>query len=449
MSIVLIDRSNGILRWMTERILVAAVISIPLALVMGRGAALFVGMLLIVLLSSEMALRLAGVVGKPVSFCLPGFRESLRRRYFYVALLMGLGVSIIPLSTEVFLPFSHEYTTALDLLGVCLEMMAAFLLGMVGCLTLGAYRIIFPRSVWHVLMFLAVLLPLGVPWVFGWAFEYPLISGPVCALACVLIWFRLGNMARVKETQRRTIEDARGEQTRIGTAQAPAPPGVDDSFRREMERRRYFGVTRYICGSFYETFGWLLSKWKWILAGVVAAAIVANFVRSGVIEFMFVLSGFFVAGGLLSPTTFTLLVPGGRKERYWATLALAVVGSLLLVGIAGSIALLSEVFAIFLAAAFSWGNTHGLLFGQMGPAVVLLPCLLVPVALGVGLIDHKHEMISEVFGGLVLISLVLTPLWYRRRPDLLGRELFAGVFVFGCIFFLFTLRAACRRWDVR
>ncbi len=394
-------------------------------------------------------MRLGGIVAKPFSFCLPGFRESLRKRYFYIALLMGLGVSIIPLSTEVFLPLSHEYTAAPDLLDVCLEMVAAFLLGMVACLCLGAYRIIFPRSVWHVLMFLAVLLPLGVPWVFGWAFEYPLLSGPVYAVACVLIWFRLGNMARVKEAQGMIIEGAKREQTWSGIAGTTASPWAEDSFRREMERHRYFGVGRYICGSLYETFGWLLSKWKWILAGVVVSAIVANFVRSGVIELMFVLSGYFVVGELLSPTTFTLLVPGGRRERYWATVALAVIGSLLLVGIAGSIALLSEVFALFLAAAYSCGNAHGLLFGQMGPAVVLLPCLLVPIALGVGLMGHKHEKISEVFGGLVLISFGLTPLWYRMWPDLLGRELFAGVFVFGCIFFLFTLHAACRRWDVR
>ncbi len=85
----------------------------------------------------------------------------------------------------------------------------------------------------------------------------------------------------------------------------------------------------------------------------------------------------------------------------------------------------------------------------MGPAIVLLPCLLVPITMGIGLMGHKHEKISQVLGVLVLISLVLTPLWYRKWPDLLGRELFAGVFVSGCIFFLFTLRAACRPWDVR
>ncbi len=310
-----IDRSNGILRWMTERILVVGVISIPLALVMGYEAALLVGMLLIVALSSEMALRLAGVVAKPFSFCLPGFRESLRRRYFYAALLMGLGVSAIPLGTEVFLPLSHEYTAAPDLLGVCLEMMAAFLLGMVACLCLGAYRIIFPRSAWHVIMFLAVLLPLGVPWVFGWAFEYPFLSGPVCAVACVLTWFRLGNMARVKEAQGMTIEGAKREQTWSGIAGTTASPWAEDSFRGEMERHRYFGVGRYICGSLYETFGWLLSKWKWVLAGVAVSALVANFVRSGTIELVFVLSGFFGVGEFLSPTTFTLLVPGGRRER--------------------------------------------------------------------------------------------------------------------------------------
>jgi hypothetical protein len=442
-GMILGDRNRNVLKWVAERIVLVAVISIPSALALGRGAVLSVVALLLVILGGEVVLRLADGVAKPSSFCLPGFRESLRRKYFGIALLLGLGTSAFSLGFEVSFPW---HATGVEPIEVSLHILAAFMLGMVACLALGAGRIILPGSVWRTMVPLAVLLPLAVPWVFPWALAHPFLTMLVCITASALVWFRLGDMARVKNAQRVIIEDVRRETTPIGITRTPPSPWIEALFRRAMERHRHLGVGRYIWGDLYETFGWLLSRWKWILSVVVILAVAADFVGSHSIEFLFISSG--LTGALLLFSTSTLLTPGGRRERYWATLAIVVAGSLLLVGIATIITLLSEVVAIFLAAGFSWGNAHGLLSGTMGPAIVLLPCVVVPATMGVLLLGRRHERIGNILGGLVFISVFATIFWPRKWPDSLRLELYATVFVLGCVLFLFTLRMACRRWDL-
>ena len=149
------------------------------------------------------------------------------------------------------------------------------------------------------------------------------------------------------------------------------------------------------------------------------------------------------------PVASPVLRPGGRRERYYATFATGLAAALLLIGAATAVVVLSRVPAVFLGASPFRSGDHALGYRSMGLTALLLPCLLVPMALGIQLMQQEGRGITWIPWILLFASVTLLYFWRSTWPEYLRLWLVAAIFVFGWVFFLFTLRTACRRWDLR
>jgi hypothetical protein len=88
-----------IIRWAFR----LAIPGVFLVSILGPSPVVIAGIFLILLLLAFFSwgmgrvVRLEQIAREPLSFCLPGFRESLRSRYFRAASLLGLGCLFIHL----------------------------------------------------------------------------------------------------------------------------------------------------------------------------------------------------------------------------------------------------------------------------------------------------------------------------------------------------------------
>ena len=180
-NLVLTDWRDHIPLW----VFWAVVCGIPLVWMRGLGTLFVVGPL--VLLSfGLLAVGRPGQVAKTsLSFCLPGFRESLRRRYFVGAAVTGLAGALLALALN--LPLSHQerWPAGGDLTDMYLQVVSGFLVGMAVALVLGTPRLILSRLAWKVLMLLSIpLFLIGVVAIPALV-EYPAAGIPVCGGICL------------------------------------------------------------------------------------------------------------------------------------------------------------------------------------------------------------------------------------------------------------------------
>jgi hypothetical protein len=447
------DRSGGIFWW----VFLVAILGIPRVWTRGPAEVITVGAIGILVLGLPMMGRLGYVAQAPFTFCLPGFRESLRRRCFGRAAVMGLGGALFALSLS---PQIHKAAEGGDLTYLCLQVVCGFLVGMTAALLIAASRFILPRLDWGIAVLLGISLVVIAPvfmLIMGSPVAYSTIAIPISAALCVFVWLRLGNRACLQRGHRMLIADA--AQRRRGTAPEHAtkwwahhadvvtvPPWAESLFRGRMKGRRYLGAGRYLCGSLYEAFGPWFSYWESILFGIAAAALALGLMGSAIAPTIALLYFVFAYRVIRLPLTSTLLLPGGRKEKCHATLVAALAASLLLLGAAVAVVVLARVGVLLLSAAFPEGG-HGLPHGTAGLAGIFLPFVLVPTTLVIQL-TREEGRITSIALIVSTASLFLILLWPSAWPDWLALALLAALFAFGWVFFLFALRAACRRWDM-
>jgi hypothetical protein len=443
LSMVLTDWSDGVLRWVIR----LAIIAVPVVLILGSGAVVGLASVWILGLGLQTIERVGRAARPPLSFCLPGFRESLRRRYFGGATMTGLGVSLFVLGLGLWSHRRGSWGTDGNLTYACLQVIGGFLVGMAIGLIVGTPRLILSRLAWNVLMLLSIPLLLAAAAVFPILVEYPIIGIPVCAGMCVFVWLQLGEKAILKRGHRMIIEDALEQRAESGGTRT-APGWVDSLFRERMDHRQYLKAGRYVWGGLYEAFGSLFSYWKWILLAVVITSLVLGLVGNEMGGVAAVICFGFAVRLIRLPVASPVLRPGGRRERYYATFVTALAAAVLLIGAAAAVVVLCRVSAVFLGANLFRGGDHPPDHQSMGLIVLLLPCLLVPAALGIQLMQQEGRGVTWIPWTLSFASVTLLWFWRSTWPEYLRLWFVIAMFVFGWVFFLLTLRAACRRWDL-
>jgi hypothetical protein len=442
-SMVPTDWREHVPRWLFW----AVISTVPLAWMSGPTVLIFVGPFVFLPFGLLTVGRLGDVAKTPLSFCLPGFRESLRGRYFRAAALVGLGVGLFTGGQVVSFHRPEGWRVAGDLTDVCLRIVGGFLVGMAVGLMVGTPRLILSRLVWSVLLLLSIPLLVGAVVAFSVLVEYPTVAIPVGAGLCVFVWLQLGEKAIVKRGHRMIIEDAL-EQRAEGGGTRTAPGWADSLFRERMDHRQYLKTGRYIWGGLYEAFGSLFSYWKWILLAVVATGLILGLVGHEMAGVIAIICFGFAVRLIRLPVASPVLRPGGRRERYYATFATALAAALLLLGAAAIVVVLSRVSAVFPGANLFRSGDQALVYRSMGLIALLLPCLLVPVALGIQLMQQEGRGITWVPWTVLFASVTLLYFWRNTWPESLRFWFLMAIFVFGWVFFLFTLYAACRRWDL-
>jgi hypothetical protein len=345
----------------------------------------FVGFLLLIGPGFAILRFQYSVPAKPMFFCLPGYRESLRALTFSAAIVCGAAWSVLQE------PLGHDATS----MEIGLHMAGDFLTGVVLCLALGGtLRWILSRRVFAALRLAAIPLLFVVLTVLSYARDAPLVIWPVFipafTVACAFAWIRLGNPECVKRGQRTILENA------IARGPAPGPPGttlpwVEKWLESQVERQSYLHAGRYVWSELYAAIGRLLHYWKWVLGAILGCAWILGDMGQSAANVVFAASGF-LACMPRSPVLSPMVLPGGRKERLKAALGAAVAGSLLLMAAASAVVVLSWLLTLLLGGAPADGGLRA--------RSVLRACLLVPWFSAFGLLGSRMPSLGQV--GLII-----------------------------------------------
>lgn len=447
---VLTDGSDSVWRWVFR----VAITGIPVVLILGRTAVVIAGSLAIVILGMLAIGRLGDMAKTPFSFCLPGFRESLRRWYFSTAAVMGLGTCVFGLGQALLFSRREGLAGAGDSIYAYLQAVSGFLVGLAIGLIVGTPRLVLSKAAWGILTLLSIPLFLVAVVTVPAFVEYPLIGIPVCTALCGFVWFRLGNLACVKRGHRRIIAYAAEQERETATESwthsgdvVTVPLWAESLFCGWMQSRPYLSAGRYIWGALYEAFGLWFSYWESILFAVAAAALVLGLLGGQVAPTIALICLVFADRAVRLPVTSTLLLPGGRREKCYAIFATALAASLLLLGAAVVVVVLARVGVLLVSGAFPDG-ADGPADRTTSLAGLFLPCVLVPTILSMHVMREDGRGIAWVPGTLLFASVTLLAFWRSTWPEELRLWFLAAIFVFGWVFFLVTLWAAYRRWDL-
>jgi hypothetical protein len=443
MKILQVDEDGGVLRAVSRMVIIA----IPLVLIMGWPRLIVVLPGLILFHGMGRIGRLGDVADKPFSFCLPGFRESLRKRYFLAATIMGLALSTYPLVPIVFRRSRHP-SVDVDLVKTGLGMVAGFLTGVVLALVMGTLRFVFSPLVYNTIMLLSIPLFLLAVVVCPAFMEYPLIGIPLCAAACVFFWSRLHDMRRVHCAHRTMVQEVLHPDVETPRRRQAMEYRVDALFRRRMERHAYLSAGRYCWDELYRLLGPLLCRWRTVLFWLAVAAVVLSLLGEAIAGLAFILFALVVLTMHLPLVPdHVLLLPVGRRERSAATVLVA----------AGISAMHTAFGAVVIVLSWLIGLVAGILplerlgsasFLKIDPAFFYWPCLLVPWMVASRLLRGRAAQVVQV--AIVLVIVLLWAEVYLCDMVLPWglHALYACVLICGWSFFLVVARARRRVGDL-
>ena len=379
---------------------------------------------------------------RPLSFCLPGYRQSLRRLCVTAAVPWGVFFALMEA------PFLWKQWHLLrvgnpGLPDVSLGLGSVFLVGAAASLAVCSSRLVLSRLQWGILAL--ACLPLGILGLIVWLSvdrhtpSFQVVAALVSILVIVFFWLRLGNMQYVARGHRAIIEDAMDKRTQVGVTRTP-PSWTGDFFLAWARRSPGLGVRRYVRASLYQTSGLVLSYWKWALAGMLAVSVVLALGTRPVVEIVFASLGL-AAVFVDLPATSNMLLPGGRRARYHATVTAALATSLLLGVLALGIAGLSEIVAIGLDTG---AESPGFRLRSAWLACVFVPwmCVLQLRASGsVGIVNRA----SAILVGLPSLVAFRLAFELSGRPAQLHFLVLASVCLCGWALFLLTLKHVSTR----
>jgi hypothetical protein len=440
MKTMVIDSDDGILQYIPG----AAIMAVPLAFILGWQMIAFGLPALVFPWALGKAVRMGDLARTPFSFCLPGFRESLRRRCFLAGTLTGAAMLLFPATFYVSMRFeglSHNPRPV----ETCLSMAAAFGVGMVIALIVGSMRFVLSRREKNWIFLLSIPLFLGAVVAFSAFIEYAFVGIPFCAAACLFVWFRLGDMRRVGEGHRAILTGAWEERMEQDASKAPSSQGEYSSLTW-MELRWRLPERSRVGKGLYAVFAPIVRYKTWILISVVAAILVMGFAGRWFREVLFLASGLLVLGAPLPIPFDGLWLPLGRRERGLATIAVVVAVFLLLEGGAAVVSVGTWVLAaLFSAFDISW-------YTGIAGSDLCLPGVLVPWLVGWRLLRVRRPRVARVIGSVLGIIetgvLVLMIAKGASSVRSVGAVFLAPALIGGWPVFLLALWDVCTRGDL-
>jgi len=394
------------------------------------------------------------VMSKPFSYCLPGHRKVPRRFIFWVGVLVNLFGSLL------FLTYPDLHSGQLFLV-VC----SAFFAGMIFFwLGVGFAFILRNPGAW--IGFLPLVILGGCFFGLHRVLERAIVGIPfgvilVGILSSIVAWLWLGDEGRARRycaVPWIGFFDAwnRDKLQRYRRVRAPIKwdklkqhpsPWVETFFLGRMNRHDYVSTGRYIWGGLYTMFGIALSQWKATCSSVflVALAIVCflGYMGPWTINILFVMPGLMIAQMRL-PVYSSMLISGGRKERYRCAMTLVITTALLITVLLTIIAVLSVLLATIMPDITLRGNTF--IFQPMNIKLFFVPLLMIPIVFTVQLIFYRKPMSMVLLIMLVfVISFVTSMFLYEHLSSGINPMFIIGGLVLCWGTFLLVSRYVCMR----
>jgi hypothetical protein len=347
------------------------------------------------------------LLSKPVTYCLPRHREVPRRIVFLIGVVVNAALCPIILACPR-LPNASEAFAAAFMAG-----MSAYFLGVWSAF--GVDRSV--AIVGFLLPGIMLLAGLGFgAWVEHTIIFHPLYLVGIGGLICLLSWNRLGrpDLGRryfgrigLEITDLFNWDKARryGWSRTSRSVWGDAGSRVnrwDSLFLGRMAAHEPFSVGRFVWGALYSALGFVGTGLAGFLLVVIILGGVGAFMPMGKMGVAMLLNPIAVLGVVVPfPWERSMLLPGGRRDRFWGTMALVLSYTLL-----GTLALgIAEGAWRGLAAVLPQVGWGGRIYELHSPATVFFPLALFLLPLGFGFQGLVRNR-SLLFGLLAIVILV-------------------------------------------
>jgi len=171
--------------------------------------------------------------------------------------------------------------------------------------------------------------------------------------------------------------------------------GVENFFISRISRAEIGGLPQYLWGAMYKSFGMMISqqRWDWMRFLIIMLPILCFlcYMPGGGKNIIFIMPGLMVAQMSLRVHS-SLLICGGRQQRFWSALTLAMATAILV-----TIAVIILVSVTHLMEGIMPQLTikgHDFIFAPLDMKFALVPLVMIPITFTIGLIFHKKPLLA-------------------------------------------------------
>lgn len=396
------------------------------------------------------------VMSKPFSYCLPGHRKMVRKFVFCVGIVFNIFGSLL------FFVYPSLNTGQLVLV-VC----SAFCAGLVSYL-LGAALAFAVRNSVAFIGFLPLIIIAGVFFDLHTVLERVIIENPlvvisVGVLSSVVMWFWLGdegrarrycsvpwigffdvlNPAKIKKISRSRMV---GKWDKLKKYTSPR---IERFFLGRMNRYDYVSARRYVWGALYAASVVPVLQWNSILAIVII--LILNSLLLGYMgpaaTFMFFFMPAIVVGNIRLPVNSSMLISGGRRERFAGTITAVAVAVVPISAVAVVMVALSMLFKTIVPELTLREVTFT--YRAISARNLFVPLLITPFAFIIRLIFYRKPVYTISLLMLLIYLMVFTGIvWHKQLGAMINPISIIAMLVLGWGTFVLVSRYVCMRWSL-
>ena len=404
------------------------------------------------------------ILTKPFSFCLPNHRQIPRAFIFWIGGVVNLFLGCVFLGYP---ELSFPYVLLVVLAGGFVGLISYFY---------GVYSsfqaVPTPAAgIIPLLVFSAVFFKWDVP-VQNVIVNQPIVIILVGGLMSVWCWKLLGRdflarkycgklvMGMFDNWNRTKVEKYRQARAERNMTEGKVKffENTQEFFLGKMERYEFLSRGRYIWGNIYMVFGKFFGLWNiWHVLGFLATIIflvlffgfmgpIGNDKR--MIGFLFIVPALSIYSLDLMPYR-TMLFPAGRRDKYYSTLILSVVVTLL----GGLLVLVMTGISVFLETMlpeFSFRGGPILSYYGMDIGDFYIYLLFVPITLSLAVAFPRTKpwfiivLVVVFMQGWIISKIVLK----QSIVELIGPVSISGLIALCWMGFLVVLHYVCMRWSL-
>ena len=223
-------------------------------------------------------------------------------------------------------------------------------------------------------------------------------------------------------------------------------PLVDSFFLKRITPLGEMGTSNYIWGSLYSFYGLVLSRRKdWLKSPITLVPVICFLGYMDAGNFLFLMPGIMVTNVNLG-TRSSLLISGGRKERFYSTLTLAVAIALSITAIVTLIAAATFPLNAIMPDLTIKGEL--IPFHTMEPMLFVVPLTMIPITFTIALIFYRYPRLMMALVMLIFVILMQASIFaklFSVLPQFQGPVAIA-IFIISCwTIFTAVLYNICKR----
>lgn len=392
------------------------------------------------------------VMSKPFSYCLPGHRNVAGKFVFCVGIVFNLFASLL-----------FFVYPSLNMGQLVLVVCSAFFAGLISYL-LGAGLVFTARNSVAFIGFLPLIIIAGRFFDLHTVLERVIVENPLVVISvgvltgCV-VWFWLGDEGRARRycnvpwagfdawnpAKMKKISRIRmaGKWDKLKKYTSPR---MERFFLGRMNRYDYVSAGRYIWGALYAAAVLPVLQWNSILSIVIIVILMSFFLgyMGPAATFMFFFMPIIVVMNMRLPVHSSMLISGGRRERFAGTITAVAVAAFPVSAVAVAMVALSILFET-IVPEFKLREV-AFTYRAISAENLFIPLLIIPFAFAIRLIFYRKPIYVISLLMFVIYLMVFTGIvWHKQIGAMINLISIIALMVLGWGTFVLVLRYVCMR----